>query len=117
MRRSAESAARPSLCSERALRGGAPWQDVGPERPEARRLGLRHGWLFVVLTAGVAFACAFPLFRFVRDRRMRAAKEIRPGPPEAAGSAAPGRMGPRPDPPREREGGSEGPPAGAAYRP
>ena len=51
---------------------------------EARRLGIRHWWLFVVLTFGVAFACAFPLFLFVRDRRMGAGQEIRPDPSEAA---------------------------------
>ena len=41
---------------------------------EARRLGIRHWWLFVVLTFGVAFACAFPLFLFVRDRRLEAVR-------------------------------------------
>ena len=51
---------------------------------EARRLAIPHWWLFVVLTFGVAFACAFPLFLFVRDRRMGAGQEIRPDPSEAA---------------------------------
>lgn len=39
---------------------------------EARRLGLRHWWVFPVLTFGVAFACAFPLFLLVRERRLAA---------------------------------------------
>lgn len=39
---------------------------------ESRRLGIRHWWAFVVLTFGVAFACAFPLFLLVRDRRVEA---------------------------------------------
>ncbi len=39
---------------------------------EARRIQLRHWWVFLVLTFGVAFACAFPLFLFVRDRRLQA---------------------------------------------
>jgi hypothetical protein len=39
---------------------------------EARRLGLRHWWIYPVLTFGVAFALAFPLFLFVRERRLAA---------------------------------------------
>jgi hypothetical protein len=39
---------------------------------EARRLGMRHWWAYVVLTFGVAFACAFPLFLLVRERRLAA---------------------------------------------
>lgn len=39
---------------------------------EARRLGLRHWWIYPVLTFGVAFAFAFPLFLFVRERRLAA---------------------------------------------
>lgn len=39
---------------------------------EARRLGMRHWWGYVVLTFFVAFACAFPLFLLVRDRHMEA---------------------------------------------
>jgi hypothetical protein len=37
---------------------------------EARRLGMRHWWAWPVLTFGVAFAFAFPLFLFFRDRRL-----------------------------------------------
>lgn len=39
---------------------------------EARRLDMRRWWAYVVLTFGVAFAFAFPLFLFVRDRRLEA---------------------------------------------
>lgn len=39
---------------------------------EARRLGMRHWWVFPVLTFGVAFACAFPVFLLVRERRLAA---------------------------------------------
>jgi len=37
---------------------------------EARRLGMRHWWVVPVLTFGVAFACAFPLFLLLRERRL-----------------------------------------------
>jgi len=39
---------------------------------EARRLDLRRWWIFPILTFGIAFACAFPLFLFFRDRRLQA---------------------------------------------
>jgi hypothetical protein len=39
---------------------------------EARRLGMRRWWIYPVLTFGVAFAFAFPLFLFVRERRLTA---------------------------------------------
>lgn len=39
---------------------------------EARRLGMRHVWAYVVLTFAVAFACAFPLFLLMRERHLRA---------------------------------------------
>ena len=39
---------------------------------EARRLAMRHWWIYPVLTFGVAFACAFPLFLLVRERRLQA---------------------------------------------
>jgi hypothetical protein len=39
---------------------------------EARRLGMRHWWIYPVLTFGIAFAFAFPLFLFVRERRLLA---------------------------------------------
>jgi hypothetical protein len=37
---------------------------------EAKRLGMKHAWVYVVLTCGVAFAFAAPLFLFMRDRAM-----------------------------------------------
>jgi len=42
---------------------------------ESRRLGMRHWWVFVLLTFGVAFAMAFPLFLLVRERRLAATAE------------------------------------------
>src|SRR5690606_22894915 len=41
---------------------------------EARRAGVRHWWLYVVVTFGVAFACAFPLFLLARERALRRAR-------------------------------------------
>ena len=40
---------------------------------EARRLRMRHWWVYIVLTLGVAFAFACPLFLMMRERRLRAA--------------------------------------------
>jgi len=40
---------------------------------EARRLGMRYAWIYVVLTFVVAFACAFPLFLLMRERHLRPA--------------------------------------------
>jgi hypothetical protein len=37
---------------------------------EARRIGVRHGWVFVVLGWAVAMAFAIPLFWAVRERRL-----------------------------------------------
>jgi Terpene cyclase DEP1 len=39
---------------------------------EARRLGMRRWWAYPVLTFGIAFAFAFPLFLYLRDRRLQA---------------------------------------------
>jgi hypothetical protein len=39
---------------------------------EARRIGMRHWWIYVVLTFAIAFACAYPLFLFMRERRIGA---------------------------------------------
>lgn len=39
---------------------------------EGRRLGMRHLWVYVVLTFAVAFAFSFPLFLFVREGRLDA---------------------------------------------
>lgn len=38
---------------------------------EARRVGMRYGWAYVVLGFFVAFACAFPLFLCLRERHLR----------------------------------------------
>ena len=40
---------------------------------EARRLGMRHWWIYLVLTNLVAFAFAAPLFLFMRERKLREA--------------------------------------------
>ncbi len=37
---------------------------------EARRLGMRFGWLYVVLAGVTAFAFTFPLFLAMRERRL-----------------------------------------------
>lgn len=39
---------------------------------EARRLGMRFGWLYVVAAALIAFAFTFPLFLAMRQRRLNA---------------------------------------------
>lgn len=38
---------------------------------EARRIGMRHGWAFLVIGLFVAFAFAFPLFLLLRERHLR----------------------------------------------
>jgi len=40
---------------------------------ECRRLGLRHWWVWPLLTFGIAFAFAFPLFLYFRERRLEQA--------------------------------------------
>ena len=57
-----------SLSADIAVAGlvGSVWMVA-----EARRIGMRHAWAYVVLTFGVAFACAFPLFLFVREGKLR----------------------------------------------
>lgn len=37
---------------------------------ESRRLGMRFGWLYVVLSALTAFAFTFPLFLAMRERKL-----------------------------------------------
>lgn len=37
---------------------------------EARRLGMRHWWVYVPLTFGIAIAFAFPLFMCMRERAL-----------------------------------------------
>jgi hypothetical protein len=39
---------------------------------EARRLGMRHWWVYLAVTFLVAFAVAFPLYLLARDRRLHA---------------------------------------------
>lgn len=43
---------------------------------ESRRIGMKHTWVYIVLTFCVAFAFAGPLYLFMRDRHL-AAKESR----------------------------------------
>lgn len=42
---------------------------------EARRLQMRHWWIYVVTTFLVAFAFACPLFLLMRERRLQATRE------------------------------------------
>lgn len=37
---------------------------------EAKQLGMRHAWVYVVLTFTVAFAFAAPLFLYMRERHL-----------------------------------------------
>ena len=39
---------------------------------EARRLGMRRAWLYIVLSGVTAFAFTFPLFLAMRQRRLSA---------------------------------------------
>lgn len=41
---------------------------------ESRRLGMRFAWVYIVLSAVIAFAFAFPLFLAMRERRLAAAR-------------------------------------------
>ena len=45
---------------------------------EARRLGLRFGWLSILRTCGVAWAFACPLFLFVRQGRLERSEQAEP---------------------------------------
>ena len=38
--------------------------------PEAKRLEMKHWWVYLALTFGVAFAFAFPLFLFFREGKL-----------------------------------------------
>jgi hypothetical protein len=40
--------------------------------PEAIKLKMKHWWVFIVLSYGIAFAFAFPLFLFFRERKLQA---------------------------------------------
>lgn len=37
---------------------------------EARRLGMKRGWLYVVLAGLTAFSCTFPIFLAMRERTL-----------------------------------------------
>jgi len=41
---------------------------------EARRLGMKRGWLYVALSGLTAFAFTFPLFLAMRERTLTAAR-------------------------------------------
>ncbi|MFG6476957.1 DUF2834 domain-containing protein [Microbacterium sp. P06] len=41
---------------------------------EARRLGMKRAWLYVVLSAVTAFAFTFPLFLAMRERKLAATR-------------------------------------------
>lgn len=45
---------------------------------EARRLGMRFAWLYVVGSALTAFAFTFPLFLAMRQRRLNALRDAGP---------------------------------------
>ncbi|MFN3949297.1 DUF2834 domain-containing protein [Microbacterium sp.] len=55
---------------------------------EARRLGMRFAWLYIVLSGITAFAFTFPLFLAMRQRRLTARADSgdpAAGPSDAAG--------------------------------
>jgi hypothetical protein len=54
---------------------------------EARRLGMRFAWLYIVGSALTAFAFTFPLFLAMRERRLAGLRSDGP----AAGSSRPAR--------------------------
>ncbi|MDJ0335085.1 DUF2834 domain-containing protein [Salinibacterium sp. G-O1] len=39
---------------------------------ESRRLGMKHAWLYIVLSGITAFAFTFPLFLAMRERKLAA---------------------------------------------
>lgn len=41
---------------------------------ESRRLGMRFGWVYIILSLVIAFAFAFPLFLALRERRLASAR-------------------------------------------
>lgn len=43
---------------------------------ESKRLGMRHWWLWPVLTLGLALAFALPLFLALRERKMASLKSL-----------------------------------------
>ena len=48
---------------------------------EARRLGMRFAWLYIVLSGITAFAFTFPLFLAMRQRRLTARAAVSPAEP------------------------------------
>ena len=56
---------------------------------EARRLGMRFGWLYVVGSALTAFAFTFPLFLAMRQRALNARAADAAAADAAAATAAP----------------------------
>jgi hypothetical protein len=52
---------------------------------EARRLGMRFGWLYIVLAVCISFAFGVGLFLMLRERRLRGAIPV-----EAIGDRAVG---------------------------
>ena len=44
---------------------------------EGRRIGMRFWWVFVVLSSAIAFAFAFPLFLWARERHVASSTEGR----------------------------------------
>lgn len=42
---------------------------------EAKTIGMKHAWVYVVLTLGIAFAFAAPLFLFMRECHLDARKQ------------------------------------------
>ena len=47
---------------------------------EARRVGMRFAWLYVVLAVVTAFAFTFPLFLAMRERRLTSVRAETPAP-------------------------------------
>lgn len=45
---------------------------------EAKRLGMKHWWLYVVATFGIAIAFAFPLFMYMRERALSRQAAVQP---------------------------------------
>lgn len=43
---------------------------------EARKLGMRHWWVYFVLTPFIALAFAFPLFLFMRERKLAELEKV-----------------------------------------
>jgi len=56
-----------SLTSDLLIGGTAfmTWMVV-----EARRRGMKNWWIYLVLTFAIAFACAAPLFLWMRERHL-----------------------------------------------